>query len=162
MVLCFLALPIFAILGIFSIKYRKLTLDALECLFKTATLRKCESGLDDKIKSDLTGKVLKLSPKTAKFFYKHYKIISWIILIIFIWSLYGTSVGMYNYYKHGNCNGENSDEFCIFDPLEGISTTKTGEPCECLEETGEDCNCEPGEDCGCATKTGEPCETKPS
>ena len=87
MVLCLLALPIFAILGIFSLKYRKLTKDSLECLFKTITLKKCSSGLDDKIRSDVTGTFLKYSPKTARFFYKHYKIISWIILIIFIYLL---------------------------------------------------------------------------
>jgi len=113
MVLCLLALPIFAILGIFSLKYRKLTKDSLECLFKTITLKKCSSGLDDKIRSDVTGTFLKYSPKTARFFYKHYKIISWIILIIFIWSVYASSVGIYNYAKHGNCNGPQSSAFCV-------------------------------------------------
>jgi len=151
---------VFAILGIFSIKYRKLTLDALHCLFRTATLRKCESGLDDKIKADFTGRALKLSPKTARFFYKNYKIISWIVLIIFIWSIYISSVGIYNYITYGNCNGEDSNDFCIFDPLAGISVTKTGEPCECINKKGEECTCEPEEDCGCITITGEPCEYK--
>lgn len=129
MVLCLLALPIFAILGIFSVKYRKLTLDALDCLFRTATLRRCKSGLDDKIKADVTGTVLKYSPKTASFFYKNYKIISWILLIIFLWSFYTSSVGVYNYINYGNCNGPESIDFCIFDPtgqnskISGIDTT---------------------------------------
>jgi len=116
MVLCLLALPIFAIIGIFSIKYRKLTYDAWECLFKTITLRKCESGLDDRIKADLTGRVLKLSPKTGRFFYKNYKIFSWIIFLIFLWSFYVSTFGVYNYYAYGNCNGPESTGFCIFDP----------------------------------------------
>jgi protein-disulfide isomerase len=116
MVLCLLALPVLAILGIFSVKYRRLTLDALECLFKTITLRKCKSGLDDRIKADLTGKVLKFSPKTAGLLYKHYKIISWIILILFLWSFYASSVGVYNYVNYGNCNGPESTGFCVFDP----------------------------------------------
>lgn len=112
MVLCLLALPVFAVLGIFSLKYRKLTKDALECLFKTVTLRKCSSGLDDKIRSDVTGTFLKYSPKTAGFFYRHYRIISWIILILFVWSIYESSVGISNYVKHGNCNGPQSTAFC--------------------------------------------------
>ena len=116
MVLCLIALPIFAIIGIFSIKYRKLTKDALECLFKTVTLRKCKSGLDDRIKADLTGRVLKFSPKTASIFYKHYKIISWVILIILLWSLYVSGVGLYNYVNYGNCNGPESIGFCMLDP----------------------------------------------
>lgn len=116
MVLCLLALPVFAILGVFSIKYRRLTLDALDCLFRTVTLRKCRSGLDDKIKADVTGTLLKYSPKAAKFTYKHYKILSWIILVIFLWSFYTSSIGIYNYINYGNCNGPESTGFCLFDP----------------------------------------------
>ena len=116
MVLCIIALPIFAILGIFSLKYRKLTAEALDCLFRTATLRKCRSGLDDKIKSAMTGKAMKFSPKLARLIYRNYKLISWIILIILMWSLYGTSVGIYNYYLYGNCNGPDKTGFCALDP----------------------------------------------
>jgi protein-disulfide isomerase len=116
MVLCLLALPVFAILSIFSVRYRKLTKDALECLFRTATLRKCSSGLDERIRADLTGRVLKFSPHTARFLYKYYKVLSWIILLIFLWSVYASSVGIYNYVNYGNCNGPASTGFCIFDP----------------------------------------------
>lgn len=116
MVLCLVALPIFAILGLFSLKYRKLTLDALECLFKTVTLRKCKSGLDDRIKSSVTGTILKLSPGIAKLIYKNYKIISWLILILFLWSIYSGGVGLYNYVNYGNCNGPESTGFCMYDP----------------------------------------------
>jgi hypothetical protein len=118
MVLCLLALPVFAVLSIFSVKYRRLTKDALECLFKTVTLRKCTSGLDDRIRSDITGTFLKYSPKTARFFYKNYKIISWIILILFLLSTYFSAVGVYNYAKYGNCNGAQSTAFCVIKSAE--------------------------------------------
>lgn len=117
MVLCWVALPIFAILSIFSVRYRRLTLDSLDCMFRTLTLRKCSSGLDDKIRSDITGTFLKISPKAAKFFYKNYKVISWIVLIVLLWSFYAGVSGIVNYAKYGNCNGPDSDGFCIFDPL---------------------------------------------
>jgi thioredoxin family protein len=117
MVLCLIALPIFMIIGIFSIKYRKLSKDAFECLFKTVTLKKCKNGLDDRIKSRITGTILKHSPKLAKLVYKYYKILSWIILIIFIWSAYEGSIGVYNYINYGNCNGPESVGFCMLDPL---------------------------------------------
>jgi len=146
MVLCLLALPIFAILGIFSLKYRKLTKDSLECLFKTVTFRKCESGLDDRIRSDITGTFLNYSPKLAKFFYKHYKIISWIVLILFIWSIYSGGIGIYNYVTHGNCNGPNSGNFCLmgvaqkesvslFDNMRNWYYTITGQEEKCSDLT---------------------------
>ena len=123
MVLCLIALPIFAILGIFSVKYQKLSKDALECLFKTVALRKCRSGLDDRIKASITGKALKLHPKAAGFVYNHYKAISWIILAVFIWSIYASSVGVYNYYYYGNCNGPEETGFCVLDPTGKNSKT---------------------------------------
>ena len=112
MVLCLIALPIFAVLSIFSLKYRKLTLDAWRCLVRTATLRKCDSGLDDRIKSSITGIFLKVSPRLAKFFYTHYKAISWVILAIFLWATWYSGLGIYNYIKYGNCNGAESVAFC--------------------------------------------------
>ena len=125
MVLCLIALPIFAVLSIFSAKYRKLTLESLDCVFRTAAFRKCRSGLDDRVKASLTGKVMRVSPRTAGFIYNNYKILSWIILIIFVWSIYGTSVGLYNYAKYGSCNGPEDTGFCMFDPAG--TNTKTSE-----------------------------------
>jgi hypothetical protein len=116
MALCLVALPVLAVLGIFSVKYRKLTKDALNCLFKTATLKKCESDLDERIKSGITGNMLRYSPKTAKFVYKNYKILSWVFILLLLWSSYEASVGAYNYINYGNCNGPESTEFCILDP----------------------------------------------
>ncbi|MEK6984349.1 MAG: thioredoxin domain-containing protein [Nanoarchaeota archaeon] len=116
MVLCLIALPVFAVLGIFSVKYRKLAVEAIDCLFKTATLRKCKSGLDDRIKAEITGKALKFSPKAAGFIYRHYKAMSWIIVVVFLWSVYESSVGIYNYAKFGNCNGPAETGLCLLDP----------------------------------------------
>jgi len=115
MVLCLLALPLFAVLGIFSLKYRQLTLDSLNCVFKTVTLRKCDSGLDNRIKARLTGTLLKFSPRLSISFYKHYKLITWILLILFLGSTVQSGISIYNYVVYGNCNGEDSSLFCIFD-----------------------------------------------
>ncbi len=125
MALCLLAIPIFAFFGIFSVKYRKLTKDALDCLFKTITLRKCNSGLDDKIKADITGIFLRYSPKLARFTYKNYKLLSWIVMFLFIWSAYGSAIGLYNYSQYGNCNTPDEVGFCIFDPGTGASEVET-------------------------------------
>jgi protein-disulfide isomerase len=79
--------------------------------------------LDDRIKSQITGKLLKFSPTTARFFYKHYKIISLILVVVFVWSAYNAGVGIYNYIEYGNCNGPDSDAFCILDPTGTNSAT---------------------------------------
>ncbi|MFH1290394.1 MAG: hypothetical protein ABIH92_03230 [Nanoarchaeota archaeon] len=147
MVLCWLALPVFAILAIFSARYRRLTVESLECLFKTATFQKCKSGLDDRIKSQITGKLLKFSPATARLFYKHYKVISLILLIVFIWSTYMSAATIYNYVNYGNCNGEDSDDFCIIDVVDGddeVYSCEHGalvEGVELQEDTYEPCPC---------------------
>ena len=116
MVLCLIALPIFAILGIFSVRYRKLTLEALDCVFRTVTLRKCHSNLDERIRADLTGRVISFSPKAAGFIYNNYKLISWIFVLLLLSSTYFTAIGLYNYTKYGNCNGPEDTGFCVFDP----------------------------------------------
>ncbi len=118
MVLCFIALPVFALLGIFSLKYRKLAIESWDCIFRTVTLRKCRSGLDERIKSDVTGKLIRIHPGLARGFYRNYKIIALILILIFLWSAYATGIGLYNYYKYGNCNGENSNAFCIIKELD--------------------------------------------
>ncbi len=118
MVLCWIALPILAVMGIFSVKYRKLAAESFDCLFRNITFRKCRSGFDERVKSDITGKLMKISPSIAKGFYRNYKLITIIILIITILSLYYSAVGIYNYVQYGNCNGENSNGFCVLNSLE--------------------------------------------
>ncbi|MFH1409595.1 MAG: thioredoxin domain-containing protein [Nanoarchaeota archaeon] len=126
MVLCFIALPIFALLGIFSVRYRRLAADAIDCAFRTLTLRKCRSNLDERIKSAIAGKAMKVSPGLAKFFYHNYVVLSWVLVAIFIWSTIVSGIGVYNYALYGNCNGPADTGFCVFDPTgqnTGISET---------------------------------------
>ena len=114
--ICILALVVFGVLGIFSATHRKIAFEAFDCVFRKITLRKCETGLDTRLKSQITGKFLKFNPKTGRFVYKHFEVISWIFTILFFVSLAYTIVGGVNYYLYGNCNGPNSDGFCVFDP----------------------------------------------
>ena len=116
MVLCLVALPIFALLSIFSVRYRRLTLEAVDCLLRTVTLRKCRSGLDERIRASISGKLLKIWPGAARFTYRYYKALSWIIFILFTWSLVVSAAGIVNYVKYGNFNGPASTGFCLFDP----------------------------------------------
>ena len=116
MVLCFIALIVFAILGIFSVGYRRLAAEAFDCVFRKITLRKCESGLDMRLKSQITGSILKRSPRAGIFVFRHFELLSWIFTILLVASTIYVAYGGYNYYVYGNCNGPNSGGFCIFDP----------------------------------------------
>jgi len=112
--ICIIALPVFLILGIFSVRYRILAKEAFECVFRMATFRKCNSKLDQRIKTKITGKILKYHPGTARFFFKNFEILSWIFTIAMIASLVFSAIGVYNYVAYGNCNGPGSTAFCIF------------------------------------------------
>lgn len=115
--ICIIALIVFGVMAIFSAKYRPVAKEALDCVLRRVTFRKCESRLDVRLKGQITGKLMKSHPKVAKFIYKRFEIISWIMLAIMIWSIISSGIAVYNYAMYGNCNGkQNGEAFCVFDP----------------------------------------------
>jgi hypothetical protein len=137
MVLCFVALFVFAFLGIFSMRYRRLAAEAFDCVFRSVTLRPCTSKLDERIKAKIVSKALAgRMPRTAKFVNKYFTAISWVFVILTVVSLFFTIQGVYNYVAYGNCNGPHSSEFCVFNPLANTSPTCGSAHCA---ENG--CNC---------------------
>ncbi|MFA5108220.1 MAG: thioredoxin domain-containing protein [Candidatus Micrarchaeia archaeon] len=117
--LCFVALIVFAILGIFSAKYRALAIEAFGCVGRTMTLRPCESKLDERIKATLVAKTLEHSPPLAKALHKHFALFSLLFTLLFFGSMIYSVAAVYNYWAYGNCNGPNSSAFCVFDAVAG-------------------------------------------
>ncbi|MBN1156983.1 DsbA family protein [Candidatus Woesearchaeota archaeon] len=113
MVLCFIALPVFALLGLFSVRYRELSKEAIRCLFRTVTLKPCDTGLDQRIRSKFTAKLM-FWPSLARFVYAQFTILSWFFVILLLASAFFSGQGLYNYAAYGNCNGQNSNAFCVF------------------------------------------------
>src|SRR3990167_5657795 len=72
--ICILALIVFGILGIFSVKYRIIAKEAFDCVFRRITFRKCTSGLDIRLKAQITGNLMKKAPNIATKVYKNFKI----------------------------------------------------------------------------------------
>ncbi len=140
MVVCFIALIAFAILGIFSAKYRKLAKEAAGCTFKKLTLRPCDTGLDIRLKSHLTAKLMNY-PKTAKFVHNNFDVLMSVFFIIMLVSLAATGYygikGVYNYAQFGNCNGENSDDTCIYGTVIGTHPSLIGN----ISCVASDCTC---------------------
>ena len=131
MVICIIALPVFALLGLFSLRYRMLAGEAFRCLFRTIQLKPCDTGLDQKIKSKFTMKLM-WWPAAARFFYKQFVLLSWVFVILMILSAAFTAYGLYNYVKYGNCNGEQGG-ICIFNPTKYSGSAE----CSIIGEKGE-------------------------
>jgi protein-disulfide isomerase len=113
---CLIALIVFGIMGIFSASHRMLAKEAFSCVFHRITLRPCNSGFKEKIKSKILSKLINRSTFAAKMVNKHYEILSWIFFILMVGSTIWVLHGAYNFYVYGSCNGLNQSGFCAFDP----------------------------------------------
>jgi len=133
--ICLLALIVFAILGIFSVKYRALTKEAFDCTFRKITLRPCKTDLNTRIKTTIVGSLLPKAPRTAKIIYRYFTLLSILFTILLLISTFYTGKGLYNYAVYGNCNGPQSTEFCIFHPFGTPQPLETPNNCTLPNET---------------------------
>lgn len=125
MVLCIVALVVFAVLGIFSVSYRKLAIEAFDCVVRKVTLRPCESKLDERIRAKIIAHTLKFSPGVATAINKNFEALSMLFTIIFFVSLGYTIYGAYNLFTLGTCEPGSGN--CIFSSLVN-KTNQTGLP----------------------------------
>jgi len=139
--ICVIALVVFAFLGLISAKYRAYFFEALDCVFRKVTLRKCTTSFDKKMKMKVTTRLSGLNKSVGGFVFKHFETISWIFTILMIlsmiWSLYVGVTGVYNWVAYGNCNGPNSIELCVLNNLTGKPTPN---PVIVDNNMGLDCN----------------------
>ncbi|MBI5871979.1 hypothetical protein HZB88_02740 [archaeon] len=133
--ICIIALVVFGIMAIFSAAYRPLAKEAFDCVFRRVTFRKCRTNLDERIRSRITGRLIRYSPKISAVIYRYFEILSWLFVIITVISLVFAVNGLYNYAVHGNCYGPNSNEVCLY---EEILQEDKCVPAQCANES---CNC---------------------
>jgi len=130
MVFCIVGLVVFGFLGIFSAKYRTYFKEAVHCMKRQITLKPCDTKFDEKMKSKISGKLMKVSPAAARFTYKRFALISWIFLIAMIVSFAFMAEGFYNLAVYGTCDPHEGN--CIFNPGYTIHNVSCGtEVCEC-------------------------------
>jgi hypothetical protein len=136
--ICLIALVVFGILGIFSAAYRKVAREAFDCVFRRITLRKCETGLDQRIKSKMTSKLSNI-PRLARFFYRHFEAISWFFTILMIVSLIFSVQSVYNLAVHGTCDPNSPGECVISYKKAPCTNENCAQPgCSCTDST---CTC---------------------
>lgn len=119
MVLCIIAFFVFAVMSVFSAKYRPLARDGLKCVFRTITFKPCDTGLDDQIKAQLVGGLLKYWPGGAKILNRHFTLFSWIFVLLTFGSMVYSMYGLYNFYFFGNCDGPSSANACVLNQITG-------------------------------------------
>lgn len=117
--ICLIALVVFGVLAIFSAAYRPLAKEAFDCVFRKMTFRPCRGDLNVRLKGQITGKIMRHHRSTGRWIYRHFELLSWIFTIMLFASLAYSGYSMYNFVKYGNCNGQESREFCVFDALVG-------------------------------------------
>jgi predicted DsbA family dithiol-disulfide isomerase len=113
---CIIAFVVLSIIAIFNVSYRELAREAYDCVFRKITRRPCNTGFKEKMKAKLVGKVLNRSALIAKLLNKHFELLSWILFITTVASIFWTGKGLFNFYMYGSCNGLNKSGFCALDP----------------------------------------------
>lgn len=114
--ICVIALVVFGILGIFSATHRKVAWEAFDCVFRKTTFRKCRTNLDERLKSQVVGRLMRKNAKAARIIFKNFELLSFIFTILLISSMAYSAYASYNFVRYGNCNGP-GEEFCIFDAV---------------------------------------------
>jgi hypothetical protein len=118
-------------MGIFSATHRELAKEAFECVFNSIQLKPCTSNLNQRLKSQITGKILKANPTAGKFVYKNFEIISWIFTIITIVSLLYSAYSVYNFAMYGNCEGQAATGPCIYNQIGEVIVGDGTQPQSC-------------------------------
>lgn len=116
MVLCLVALPVLALLGLFSAKYRTLAKESFRCVFTTLTFRACDASVDTRIRAQITADLAKTSKPLARFTRKYFTLLSYAFVILTVLTVGYVGYAGTQYYLWGSCYGPDASGFCVFDP----------------------------------------------
>lgn len=115
---CIAAFIILAILGIFSASHRKLAKKAWHCVWRKITFRPCDISFGEEMKGKLLGKIIITHPRLAKFLDRWIDVLSFIFVILTIWSLWTAFMAGLNLWVYDTCN-----------PVSAESCSLGGEAC---------------------------------
>ncbi len=115
---CIAAFIVFAILGIFSVSYRKLAGKAWYCVIKRITFKPCDINFSEEVKGKILGKLVITRPKLAKFLDKSFDWIAFVFVVLSVWSLLSVMSSGLNLWVYDTCN-----------PVSAESCSLSGEAC---------------------------------
>ena len=155
---CLVALFVFAVLGIFSAKYRRWAKEAFDCVGRRLTLRPCQTGFNDRVRARVVSKLLMRHAGLARFAHKRFELLSWVFTLVMFVSLSYTAYGFYNLAVYGTCDPSDPDS-CVFTITDGqgpcVAVDGEGHSCTPCLCNGEEINCDAPEylacegDCAC-------------
>ncbi len=102
-------------------KYRLLAKEAFDCTFRKITFRKCRTNLDQRIKGQITGKIMRHHVKAGAWIYRNFELLSWIFTILMIASFIYSVYSVYNLIVYSNCTGA-TNGVCIIKETCKLST----------------------------------------
>ena len=141
MVLCIIAMFVFAILGIFNATHRRYAKEAFDCSFRMVTLRPCQSDFDQRIKTTIVTRLMRF-PSLARFTNTYFKQISFVLVIAFFASTIYSGYGIYNLLNYGTCDPQHPEN-CVFTPLLNATANPNANVCvisgNFVEFYGEEC-----------------------
>ncbi|MCL2110502.1 DsbA family protein [Microgenomates group bacterium] len=132
---CIIAFIVLGIISIFSAAHRALAREAFDCVFRRVTFRPCNTGFQEKIKASFTSRFVVRAPWLARFINKYFEVLSWVVMIITLGSLFWAGRGLYNFVRFGSCNGLNDTGLCVLDPAGSHNQiTSCGSPASSPED----------------------------
>lgn len=126
MVICVIALVVFGVLGLFSARYRALSAEAFDCVFRKVTFRPCTTNLDQRIRAKIVAKIFTRSPKVAGIVRRYFEPLSVAFVILTMVSGVLAAQAGYNIWKYGTCTPSDPGA-CVFAPT-GHDATSCGSP----------------------------------
>lgn len=122
--ICIAAFIIFAILGIFSARYRTLAKKAWGCVIKKITFKPCDINLQEELRGRLVGRFILTSPRLARFFNRFTGILAWLFVVLSIWSLLIVINSGLNLFVYDTCNPNNPESCSLSGGGCGINSGK--------------------------------------
>jgi len=118
---CIAAFIIFLVLGVFSVRYRRLAKRAWYCVVRKITFRPCEIGFKEEAKNALIGKLIFTRPKLANFLDKWIELFATAFVALSLWSLLVVFQSGLNLFVYDTCYPKNVESCSLGGEACGIS-----------------------------------------
>lgn len=106
---CIAAFIVFAIIGIFSARYRVLAKKAWQCVWTKIRFKPCQVGFKEEAKSILLGKLVLRRPALARVLDKWIDVLAFVFVVLSIWSLISVFNSGLNLFVYDTCTPNNAE-----------------------------------------------------
>jgi hypothetical protein len=110
---CIAAFLVFLLLGIFSLRYRRLAGDAWGCVLHRVTFRPCDSTFRDDVRGMVAGSLMRRSPRLAAWFLRWADLLAWLFVLLSVWSLLSVLVIGLNLWIYDTCDPHTTESCAL-------------------------------------------------